>query len=106
MIKIVESILVRSLDRHPDTWVALDFVPATATLEISGTWDENGRSEVLKLNATVPRKDAVLEDNLCVRVYWSNGGYRDIGTEDFPVRFEIEETDVIRISVEWRCPVL
>ena len=41
-----------------------------------------------------------------MRVYWSNGGYRDIGTEDFPVRFEIEETDVIRISVEWRCPVL
>ena len=56
MIKIVESILVRSLDRHPDTWVALDFVPATATLETSGTWDENGRSEVLTLNARLSLK--------------------------------------------------
>lgn len=106
MIKIVESILVRSLDLHPDTWVALDFVPATAVLEISDSWDENGRSEVLTLNATVPRHDPIFGDNLGMRVYWCNGGYREFGTEDFPVRLDVEEGDVIRISTEYRRPVL
>lgn len=106
MIKIVHTILVRSLDLHPDIWVPLRFVPATATLGIADTWDENGRSEVLTLNAVVPGRVPVLGDNLGVRVYWCKGGYREFGTEDFPVRFEIEEDDVIRISAEYRRPVL
>lgn len=106
MIKNVTGIYAKVHDYVEDVWLPVYFVPATATLDITTENDEAGRSSLVTLNAVVPHRAPILDENLTVKVIYDNGLTRVFGTEDFPVRFTIEEADVIRISAEYRVPMV
>lgn len=105
MIRIIDSLLVQSLDRGDGAWHTLPVVPATATIERSDKEEDAGRLATVKISATLSEASEVMRDNLVVKVSYCHGDDETYGSEDLPLTFEVSETNTVKISCSYQFPV-
>ena len=108
MIRIIKAISARSLDPGNGNWVRLPMIAATGRLELTYKTDSAGRLCTANLSATLSRRDDILDDNLILRLTLEDepqDSVLDLGSPDLPLRLDITETDIVKISATWSRPV-
>lgn len=107
MIRIIEKIAVLSLDRTDTAAIELPMVPASGTVEISDTQENDGRLRTITLSAVVTRRLEELYDRLKVSVVYCNGCVETYGNDDLPVCLDIKTVSgQIRISTKYKIPLI
>lgn len=99
MIKIIEEIRVYSLDSDAPEWKTVPIVPASATMEISGAYDDNGRKVTRDLSGVITEALPELSGRTMVQVDFCDGTSDSFGSEDLPVWWELTEGQNISFSV-------
>lgn len=111
MIRIIRAVLVKTPDAPADQFpILLDIVPASGSLEMKKSNDEQGYSTSWKLSFRVrtlwPAEKKVLKHGcVCIVKLDGPGPMADIklGTEQLPVFFTVEDNlGTITLSASWK----
>lgn len=107
MIRIVKRIMVTSASNLLSEPLPLEMIPASATLEIEDSRDENGRFLTSKIETQVRRLSPSVRDCLrdgCIcRLSFDTGADAILGTSDLPLHFELQDNlDYINLKAEWQ----
>ena len=107
MIKIIKKLRAKSLDLSDGIWHDLPLVPATGKLEITTKTEAAGRLGTAKIEATLSKDHDIIKDNLMLQIVFCSeeDQIMNLGSSDLPLRFDVSETDTLKLSCTYSWPI-